>query len=45
MNDNENRLFEIAEGQQGYFTAGQAVACSYPTSSHVYHLNECGFGL
>jgi len=38
MNDKEERLFEVAEGQQGYFTAGQAVACGYPTSSHVYHL-------
>ncbi len=33
-----DRLYEIAEAQQGYFTAGQAVACGYPTSSHVYHL-------
>lgn len=32
-----DRLYEVAEAQQGYFTAGQAVACGYPTSSHVYH--------
>ena len=38
MNDKEKLLFEIAEGQQGYFTAGQAVACGYPTSSHVEHM-------
>ena len=38
MNDKQERLFEVAEVQQGYFTAGQAVACGYPTSSHVYHL-------
>jgi predicted transcriptional regulator of viral defense system len=38
MNDKADRLFEVAESQQGYFTAGQAVECGYPTSSHVYHL-------
>lgn len=35
----EDRLYIIAERQQGYFTAAQAVVCGYPTSSHVYHLN------
>lgn len=29
-----DRLFSIAEGQQGYFTAGQAVASGYPTANH-----------
>lgn len=29
-----NRLYQVAEGQQGYFTAGQAVACGYPTANH-----------
>jgi predicted transcriptional regulator of viral defense system len=38
MSGKQERLFEVAEGQQGFFTAGQAVACGYPTSSHVYHL-------
>lgn len=38
MKDKRDRLFEIAEAQQGYFTAGQAMACGYPTSSHIYHL-------
>ncbi len=27
MSDKAGKLFEVAEGQQGYFTAGQAVAC------------------
>lgn len=38
MTRKEDRLYVIAERQQGYFTAAQAVACGYPTSSHVYHL-------
>ena len=38
MNDKTDKLFSVAERQQGYFTAGQAVACGYPTSSHVYHV-------
>ncbi len=38
MIENEGRLFRVAETQQGYFTAKQAMACGYPTSSHVYHL-------
>ena len=38
MKSKADRLYELAESQQGYFTAGQAVACGYPTSSHVYHL-------
>lgn len=29
-----DRLYAIAEGQQGYFTAGQAVASGYPTANH-----------
>lgn len=37
MPSKADRLYEVAEAQQGYFTAGQAVACGYPTSSHVYH--------
>ena len=35
MSNKEKRLFEVAEGQQGCCTAGQAVECGYPTSSHV----------
>lgn len=38
MRDKAESLYAIAEAQQGYFTAGQAVGCGYPTSSHVYHL-------
>ena len=38
MSNKEECLYQISEGQQGYFTARQAVACGYPTSSHVYHL-------
>ncbi len=34
MKTSADRLFEIAEGQQGYFTAGQAVASGYPTANH-----------
>jgi len=38
MTSKAERLYAIAEAQQGCFTAGQAVKCGYPTSSHVYHL-------
>ena len=38
MSNKEECLYQISEGQQGYFTAQQAVACGYRTSSHVYHL-------
>lgn len=37
MTRKEDKLYMIAERQQGFFTAAQAVACGYPTSSHVYH--------
>ena len=37
MTRKEDRLYVIAERQQGFFTAAQAVACGYPMSSHVYH--------
>lgn len=29
-----DRLYAMAESQQGYFTAGQAVVCGYPTANH-----------
>lgn len=38
MKSKADRLYGLAESQQGYFTSGQAVACGYPTSSHVYHM-------
>jgi predicted transcriptional regulator of viral defense system len=34
MNKPSDRLYAIAEGQQGYFTAAQAVTCGYPTANH-----------
>ncbi|HOE01416.1 MAG TPA: type IV toxin-antitoxin system AbiEi family antitoxin domain-containing protein [Kiritimatiellia bacterium] len=40
MKNKADRLYRVAERQQGYFTAGQAVACGYPTSSHVYHRKQ-----
>ena len=38
MHARTDRLFEIAAGQQGYFTAAQAAACGYPSSNQVYHV-------
>ena len=32
------RLFEIAESQQGYFSTPQAVAAGYARSTHSYHV-------
>ena len=32
------KLFEIAEAQQGYFTAGQAGEAGYARSTHSYHV-------
>ena len=40
MKSKADRLYELAVNQQGYFTSSQAVACGYPTSSHVYHLKR-----
>ena len=40
MKSKADRLYELAESQQGYFTSSQAVACGYPTSSHVYHRKQ-----
>ena len=40
MNANENRLYAIAEGQQGYFTAKQAVSCGYITQNHRHHIRS-----
>lgn len=33
------QFFEIAEAQQGYFTAGQAVEAGYARSTHSYHVD------
>ncbi len=38
MSDGAYKLFEIADAQQGYFTAAQARLCGYPTSNHSYHV-------
>lgn len=35
--DNKNKLFEIADRQQGFFTAKQALKCGYSRSN--FHLN------
>ena len=32
------RLYEIAEGQQGYFTAKQAKMCGFIESAQTYHV-------
>ena len=34
----ERRLFEIAEGQQGFFTAKQAKAAGFAENTHPYHV-------
>jgi Transcriptional regulator, AbiEi antitoxin len=34
------RLFELAEGQQGYFTAAQAVESGFGRSTHSYHVHS-----
>jgi predicted transcriptional regulator of viral defense system len=31
-------LFEVAEGQQGYFTSAQAAEAGYARSTHTYHV-------
>ena len=34
----ERRLFEVAEGQQGFFTAKQAKAAGFAENTHPYHV-------
>lgn len=34
------RLFEIAESQQGYFTTAEAVGCGFARSTHSYHVQR-----
>jgi predicted transcriptional regulator of viral defense system len=36
--DAERRLFEVAEGQQGFFTAKQAKAAGFAENTHPYHV-------
>jgi len=43
MHTNKDKLFAIAERQQGFFTSAQAIACGYPTPNHVYHVHAGGW--
>ena len=36
--DAQRRLYEIAEGQQGFFTAKQAKAAGFAENTHPYHV-------
>jgi len=36
--DAQRRLFDIAEGQQGFFTAKQAKAAGFAENTHPYHV-------
>lgn len=36
--DSEDKLFEVAESQQGYFTSRQAKASGYKDNTHPYHV-------
>lgn len=38
--ESENKLFEIAESQQGYFTSKQAKASGYKDNTHPYHVRS-----
>jgi predicted transcriptional regulator of viral defense system len=38
--DSENKLFEVAESQQGYFTSRQAKASGYKDNTHPYHVRS-----
>jgi predicted transcriptional regulator of viral defense system len=38
--DNEQRLFEIADAQQGFFTAKQAVTAGYSEKNHAFHVHS-----
>ncbi len=39
-NPDREQLFEIAESQQGYFTAAQAAECGFARSTHSYHVQN-----
>lgn len=36
----ERQLFEIADSQQGYFTAKQAISAGYSEKNHAFHVNS-----
>ena len=38
MKANRSRLYEIAEGQSGFFTTKQARFCGYVSATHPYHV-------
>jgi hypothetical protein len=38
MRESERRLFEIAQGQEGFFTAKQAKAAGFAESTRPYHV-------
>lgn len=40
MQSSADKLFEIAESQQGYFTAKQAKDCGYEDNTHPYHVRS-----
>ncbi len=39
-NNRKDKLFEIASGQEGYFTAKQAFQCGYSYRLHHYHKKQ-----
>lgn len=39
MTNNEQRLYRVAEAQQGYFSYRQAIQAGYSSPSHVYHVS------
>lgn len=40
MKSSEQSLFEIAESQQGFFSASQAKEAGYSSANHTYHVKE-----
>jgi len=38
MTENQQKLYETAEAQEGYFTYRQAIECGYSSPTHVYHI-------
>ena len=36
----EERLFQIAQEQQGYFTASQAIEAGFKNANHPYHVPD-----
>ena len=38
MTQNQQKLYETAEAQEGYFTYRQAIECGYSSPTHVYHI-------